>query len=177
MCVCLCVCVCVCVRLPLCERPRKVGPRGVVLQFHSFINSPFAPAPCARMDGLESEDKQMEVKEFKGQSRQTVNTQPAQFLFFRRNLYLPWTFWLSHKKSISVATRILEKLRLFIQQEALVCFFTTDKKRVKQPVGGRGGSRRSERTERGTEARTISFCSLTVTWSASLFGPRGQIHE
>ena len=57
MCVCVCVCVCVRARLcvSLCQRPRKGGPEGVVLHFHSFINSPFAPTVFAGMDMMEGE--------------------------------------------------------------------------------------------------------------------------
>nr|XP_019953900.1 PREDICTED: leucine-rich repeat-containing protein 7-like [Paralichthys olivaceus] len=78
------------------------------------------------MDGLESEDKQMEVKEFKGESRQT-------------------------KKSIFIAPRILEKLQPFIQQEALVRFLTADKKRVKQPRSRPGFLRRADSLVSSTE--------------------------
>lgn len=50
---------CECVCVSLCQRPRKGRPKGVVLHFHSFINSPFALAVFAGTDRMKGEKKKV----------------------------------------------------------------------------------------------------------------------
>lgn len=52
-----------CLCVSLCQRPRKGRPQGVVLHFHSVINSPFAPTVFARMDAMEGGREREGLKE------------------------------------------------------------------------------------------------------------------
>lgn len=69
---------CVCAHTSLClvllpvSVPETGVPQGVVLHFHSFINSPLAPSLFAKTDMVGGRAyKQMEVNGFKGEEKNT----------------------------------------------------------------------------------------------------------